>query len=67
MPLAGAGTIPPMYHHLFYDYVPDMLERRGPMRLAHLAHARRVVAEGELKLALFMSVLSFCAVAPKST
>ncbi len=67
MPLAGAGTTPPMHHLLFHDYVPDMLERRGPVGPAHLGHARRVVAEGELKLALFMSVLSFCAVAPKST
>lgn len=56
-----------MHHLLFHDYVPDMLERRGPVGPAHLDHARRVVAEGELKLALFMSVLSFCAVAPKST
>ncbi len=29
---------------LFYDYVPDMLDRRGPYRDAHLA---RIAAERE--------------------
>ena len=67
MPLAGTGTIPPMHHLLFHDYVPDMLERRGTVGLGHLDHARRVVARGEIKLALFMSVLPLGAGEPKST
>jgi uncharacterized protein YciI len=33
---------------LFYDYVPDYLERRGPLRAAHFAHARPFEARGEL-------------------
>ena len=33
---------------LFYDYVPDYLERRAPLRAAHFAHARSFEARGEL-------------------
>lgn len=33
-----------MHHVLFYEYVKDVLERRGPHREAHLA---RIVAERE--------------------
>ena len=33
---------------LFYDYVPDYLERRGEHRPAHFEHARAAVARGEL-------------------
>jgi uncharacterized protein YciI len=36
---------------LFYDYVPDYLERRAPIRAAHFAHARAAEARGELVLA----------------
>jgi hypothetical protein len=35
---------------LFYDYVPDVLERRAPLRAAHLALARAALARGELVL-----------------
>jgi uncharacterized protein YciI len=35
---------------LIYDYVPDYLERRGPLRSAHLELARASVARGELQL-----------------
>lgn len=35
---------------LIYDYVPDYLERRGPLRPAHLELARASVARGELQL-----------------
>ena len=31
---------------LFYDYVPDVVERRAPHREAHLALLRDLVAEG---------------------
>ncbi len=43
-----------MHHILFYDYVPDILDRRPPHREAHLAHvgaqrdAGRVVMAGAL-------------------
>jgi uncharacterized protein YciI len=40
-----------MYFVLTYDYVPDVLERRGPHRDAHLALARELHAQGKLLLA----------------
>ena len=40
-----------MYLALFYDYVPDMLERRKAHRDAHLALVRRLHAEGRIALA----------------
>jgi hypothetical protein len=36
---------------LIYDYVPDILDKRGPHRAGHLALAREAVARGELVLA----------------
>jgi uncharacterized protein YciI len=35
---------------LFYDFVPDYLERRGPLRSEHLALAWRAHERGELIL-----------------
>ncbi len=40
-----------MYFALFYDYVPDVLERRKPFRDAHLASARAAHAAGRIVLA----------------
>lgn len=34
---------------LFYDYVDDILERRGPHREAHLAHAAAARDAGTLR------------------
>ncbi|WP_041863027.1 YciI-like protein [Bordetella petrii] len=39
-----------MHYLLFYDLVPDYLERRGEFRDTHLALARQAVARGELVL-----------------
>ncbi len=39
-----------MYFALFYDVVPDYLQRRQPLRAAHLALAQRFAAEGKLLL-----------------
>jgi len=39
-----------MHFLLFYDYVPDYLERRGEFRQAHLAYASAAIARGELFL-----------------
>src|SRR3546814_5376079 len=39
-----------MHYLMFYDLVPDYLERRGEFRDAHLALARQAVARGELML-----------------
>ena len=40
-----------MHYLLFYDYVPDVLERRPQFRGAHLQHARASLTRGELLLA----------------
>ncbi len=40
-----------MYFALFYDYVPDMLERRKVHREAHLALVRELHAKGRIVLA----------------
>lgn len=39
-----------MHYMLFYDYVPDYLQRRGALREAHLQHARPALERGELVL-----------------
>ena len=36
---------------LFYDYVPDMAERRPPYREAHLAHIRASKEAGQITMA----------------
>jgi uncharacterized protein len=41
----------PVHHILFYDYVEDMLERRGPYREAHLARIRSEREAGRITLA----------------
>lgn len=37
-----------MYFALFYDYVPDVLEKRAPHRADHLARAKEAHAAGKL-------------------
>ena len=39
-----------MHYLLFYDVVPDYLERRAAFRAEHLALARSAIARGELVL-----------------
>jgi uncharacterized protein YciI len=39
-----------MHYLLIYDVVEDYLERRVPLRAAHIAHARAAVARGEMVL-----------------
>jgi uncharacterized protein YciI len=39
-----------MHYLLFYDYVPDILERRPRFRGAHIQYARTSVERGELVL-----------------
>ena len=39
-----------MHYLLFYDVVPDYVERRAPLRSAHLALGREALARGELVL-----------------
>jgi uncharacterized protein len=38
-------------HLLFYEYVPDIVERRGPFRDAHLERIRAARERGEVTLA----------------
>jgi uncharacterized protein len=45
--MAGAQA----HHLLLYDYVEDMLERRGPHREAHLEHIRAQRDAGHLLVA----------------
>lgn len=40
-----------MYFALFYDVVPNYIERRQPFRAAHLAYANRARASDELVMA----------------
>jgi uncharacterized protein YciI len=39
-----------MHYMLFYDYVPDYLERRGALRDAHLRLIEAAIGRGELML-----------------
>ena len=39
-----------MHYLLFYDYVPDYMERRGEFRALHVNYARQSIARGELVL-----------------
>jgi uncharacterized protein len=39
-----------MHYLLMYELIDDYVERRQPLRPAHLAHARRFVERGELLL-----------------
>jgi uncharacterized protein len=41
----------PDHHILFYDYVPDILERRGPHRPEHLERIAAAQADGRLVMA----------------
>lgn len=36
------------YHVLFYEYVPDIVDRRGPHRDAHLERLRGWAADGRM-------------------
>ena len=45
------GGYPAMHHILFYDYVDDVLERRGPHRPDHLAHIAAAKEAGQIVMA----------------
>jgi uncharacterized protein len=40
-----------VYHILFYHYVEEILERRGPFRSEHLARIQAAHTRGELMMA----------------
>jgi uncharacterized protein YciI len=42
---------PVLHQCLFYDYVEDVVEKRGPFRADHLAHAQNWKDEGRLGMA----------------
>jgi uncharacterized protein len=39
-----------MHYLLFYDYVPDYVAKRVPLRGAHVKYAHEAIARGELVL-----------------
>jgi uncharacterized protein YciI len=39
-----------LHYLLMYDLVDDYVQRRGPLRSAHIAHAHHAIARGELVL-----------------
>jgi uncharacterized protein YciI len=41
-------TEPSVQYLLYYDYVPYIVERRGPYRAEHLAHAETWKKDGKL-------------------
>ena len=43
--------MPEQLHILFYDYVPDVLERRAPHREGHLALIRKWYEDGRIVIA----------------
>jgi uncharacterized protein len=43
--------VPERLQLLFYDYVEDIVERRGPHRNAHLAHIARWKDDGRVVIA----------------
>jgi uncharacterized protein YciI len=43
--------MPEQLHVLFYEYVPDVVERRAPHREGHLALIRRWYEEGRIVIA----------------
>ena len=43
-----SADAPDRLHLLLYDYVEDVLERRGPFRAGHLGHAKQAREEGRL-------------------
>jgi uncharacterized protein YciI len=59
-----------LHYLLFYDVVPDYLDRRLPLRSAHLAHAQAAVRRGELVLGGALAdpvdgaILLFCGDSP---
>jgi uncharacterized protein len=43
--------LPEQLHILFYEYVPDVVERRAPHREGHLALIQRMYDEGTIVMA----------------
>ena len=43
--------MPSLHRILFYEYVPDIAERRATFREAHLAHIREEQAAGRIVMA----------------
>ena len=51
MIISDSGVHPQLHYLLFYNLVPDYLEKRSAYRAAHLEHARKAEERGELVLA----------------
>merc|ERR1711934_937295 len=50
---ASASDAGPMdsYRVLIYDYVPDILEKRGPHRAEHIGNAKKMAEQGKMAMA----------------
>lgn len=54
--MASAAMPPARYHILTYQYVPDIVEKRGPYREAHIAAAKSKLDAGILVMAGMPSI-----------
>eukprot|EP00951_Prasinocladus_malaysianus_P026823 scaffold239059_cov28-Prasinocladus_malaysianus.AAC.2 len=53
---SAAPADPPKWTLLTYEYVPDILEKRGPYREAHLAGAFKMVCHPQPMLVAHQSI-----------
>lgn len=51
VPIVAMAAQSSKYYSLHYQYVPDILEKRGPHREGHLAAARKQTEAGKLLIA----------------
>jgi hypothetical protein len=59
-----ASAAPNSYMALIYDYVPDILDRRGPFRAQHLEGAAKMVSKTHVQA---MCTIQACAVCCRYT
>jgi len=45
--IMSVPLLPPTLYVLRYDYVPDVLEKRGPYREGHLGLAKQMIQDGK--------------------
>lgn len=46
-PISSTSQLAAMNYLLKYDYIPDVLEKRGPYRESHLGLAKDLIAQGK--------------------
>ena len=45
--ISSSSSVNAMNYLLKYDYIPDVLEKRGPFREGHLGLAKKLIGEGK--------------------